>query len=106
MGVKRLYNSVEFDEPVELSWRCNQLEKRCGRESHTSQKGLGALMSWGPEKMLIRCSKESHHPVESWADGRPVEHQENKTDNADGHKSRGQNIAVMFGLQLPLTRKL
>ncbi len=28
--------------------------------------GLGALMSWGPESLLIRCSKESHHPAE-WA---------------------------------------
>ena len=37
-------------------------------------------MSWGPEKMLIRCSKESHHPAESWAAGPPVEHQENKED--------------------------
>ena len=52
----------------------------CGRESHTKPKVLGALMSWGPEKMLIRCSKESHHPAESWAVGPPVEHQENKKD--------------------------
>ena len=41
-----------------------QLEMRCGRESHTRPKGLGALMSWDPEKMLIRCRKESHHPAE------------------------------------------
>ena len=38
-----------------------------------------ALMSWGPEKMLIRCSKGSHHPAE-WASGPPVELQENKQD--------------------------
>ena len=25
--------------------------------------GLEALMNWGPEKMLIRCSKESQHPA-------------------------------------------
>ena len=25
-------------------------------------------MSWGPKKLLIRCSKESHHPAE-WASG-------------------------------------
>ena len=35
--------------------------------------------SWGPEKMLIRCSKESQHPAE-WTRGPPVEHQENKKD--------------------------
>ena len=38
-----------------------------------------ALMSWGPEKMLIRCSKESQHPAE-WTPGPPVEHQENEKD--------------------------
>ena len=38
---------------------CSQLETKCDRESHTRPKGLGALMSWGPEKRLIKCSKES-----------------------------------------------
>ena len=47
---------------------------------HTSdRRGLGALMSWGPDKMLIRCSKESHHPAE-WASRPPVEHLENEKD--------------------------
>ena len=46
-----------------------EIETRCGRESHTRLMGpLGPLMSWGPEKLLIRCSKESHHPAE-WASG-------------------------------------
>ena len=40
-------------------WSCSQLEPRCGKESHTRPKGLGALMSWGPEKMLIRCNKKA-----------------------------------------------
>ena len=40
-----------------------ELEMRCGKESHTRPMGLEALMSWGPEKMLIRCSKESQHPA-------------------------------------------
>ena len=31
---------------------------------------------------------------------------ERERHNADGHKSGGQYIAVLFGLQLPLTRKL
>ena len=59
------------------SWRWR--ETRCGRESHTRPKGLGALMSWGPEKLLIRCSKENQHPAE-WTPGPPVEHQENEKD--------------------------
>ena len=57
---------------------------------------------WGPEKLLIRCSKESRHPAE-WTPGPPVEHQENEKDTT--LTSGGQNISVLFGLQLPLTRK-
>ena len=34
---------------------------------------------WGPDKLLIRCSKESQHPAE-WNPGLPVEHQENEKD--------------------------
>ena len=58
------------------------VEWRCGRESHTRPKGLGALMNWGPEKMLIRCSKESQHPAE-WtpASGEQERH------NVDGHNN-------------------
>ena len=68
----------------------------------SGRRGLGVLMSWGPGKLLIRCSKESHHPAEwasSWASGERERH------NVDGHKSGGQNIAVLFDLQLPFTRK-
>ena len=36
-------------------------------------------LNWGPEKMPIRCSKESQHPAE-WTSGPPVEHQENEND--------------------------
>ena len=64
MGVEGLFNSVEFDKPVELQ----PVGDECGRESHTRPKGLGALMNWGPEKMLIRCNKESYYPAE-WALG-------------------------------------
>ena len=45
----------------------------------SGRRGLEALMSWGPEKMLIRCSKESQHPAE-WNPGPPVEHQKNEKD--------------------------
>ena len=57
-------------------------------------------MNWGPEKMLIICSKESQHPAE-WTPRPPVEHQE----NVDGHKSWGQNIEVSVRSPAPLTRK-
>ena len=65
VGVERLYNSVEFDEPVELSSGSSwvrrpgsrigvasrvpgQLEWRCGRESHTRPRGpSGTPMEFG-----------------------------------------------------------
>ena len=95
-----LYSSVKTEvKPVELSSSC-QLETRCGRESHTRPKGLGALMSWGPEKMLRRCSKESQHPAE-WtpASGEQERH------NVDGHNNGVKILQFLFGLQLPLTCK-
>ena len=58
-------------------------------------------MSWGQEKLLTRCSRESQ---QSGPLGRRLSSPgERERHNADGHKSGGQNIAVMFGLQLPLT---
>ena len=57
------------------------VEQRCGRESHTRPKGPGALMSWGLEKMLIRCNKKSQHPAE-WALGlRLSNHREQERHN-------------------------
>ena len=78
-----------------------QLEWICGRESHTKPKGLGALMNWGPEKMLIRCSKESHLPAE-WASRPPVEHLENEKNPTLTAIRVGVKILLfLFGLQLP-----
>ena len=110
-----------------------ELERRCGRENHARPKGpLEPLMSWGPEKLLIRCGRESYSrpkgssgpPVVSetcwWQDvaekastqekaeplgfrlSSPGEQERHKTN---GHKSGGQNIAVLFGLQHPHTIK-
>ena len=45
------------------------------RKATPDRRGSGPMV----EKMLIRCSKESHHPAE-WASRPPVEHQENKKD--------------------------
>ena len=57
---------------------------------------------WGPEKMLIRCSKESQHPAE-WALGLLLS-SPRKTQR-DGHNSGVKISQLMFGLQLPLTVK-
>ena len=70
VGVELLYNSVKTEvKQLEIgrSYRRDVVGK-----ATSGRRGLGALMSWGPEKLLIRCSKESHHPVESWAPGPPV----------------------------------
>ena len=50
-------------------------------------------MSWGPEKMLIRCSKESQHPAE-WTPGPRLSIWGRERHNVDGHKFGGQNITV------------
>ena len=54
VGVELLYNSVKtVRDQLEL-------ETRYGRESPTRPMGpLGTMMSWGPEKLLIRCGRES-----------------------------------------------
>ena len=51
-------------------------------------------MSWGPGKLLLRCSKESiiQQRVGLWAPGWASG--ERERHNVDGHKSGGQNIAV------------
>ena len=78
-----------------------ELETRCGRESHTRPKGLGALMNWGPEKMLIRCNKESQHPAE-WT---RLSIKERERHNVTAIRVRVKMLQFLFGLQLPLTRK-
>ena len=62
---------VEFDAQggsgvarrVPASWRRDVV-----RKATSGRRGLEALMSGGPEKMLIRCNKESQHRAE-WALG-------------------------------------
>ena len=62
-------------------------------------------LNWGPEKMLIRCSKESQHPAE-WTPGPPVEHEENEKDTTlTAIRVKVKILQFMFGLQLLLTHK-
>ena len=94
VDVELSYNSVktevrqfEFQLEFGRSYRRDMVRKATsGRRGHWGPDG-----DWGPEKLLIRCSKESHHPAEwasGWASGEQERH------NSDGHKSRGQNITV------------
>ena len=59
---------------------------------------------WDPEKMLIRCSKESQHPAE-WTPGTPVEHQNEKDTVLTAIRMGVRILQFLFGLQLLLTRK-
>ena len=86
MGVELLFNSVEFESKSSCQQTSRELETRCGKESHTWPMGLEALVNWGPEKMLIRCSKESQHPAvdpktSGWASKRT------RKTQRDGHNS-------------------
>ena len=76
------------------------------RKATSGQRGLGALMSWGPGKLLIRCSKESQKPsrvglwASSWA---ALENEKNTTLTAI--RVGVKILQFLFGLQLPLTCK-
>ena len=102
------YYITQSRQKSSASWVADSWSRRwtrCDMESHTRPKGLGALMSWGPEKMLIRCVKkaiiqQSGPWASRWA---ALENEKDTTLTAI--RKRGQNIAVMFNLQLPLTRK-
>ena len=49
---------------------------------------------WGPEKLLIRCRKESHHPAE-WAQGLRLSIWRTRKDTTlTGIRGGGQNITV------------
>ena len=89
---------------MSYNWRRSYRQYVVGKAT-SGWRGLGALMSWGPEKLLIRCSKESHHPAE-WAPGPPVEHLENEKDTTLlAIRVEVKILKFLFGLQLPLTRK-
>ena len=83
----------------QTSWRQNVVEK-----ATTQQKGpSGPPMEFGDQTSwwydAIEKASRVGPRASNWASG------ERESHNADGHKSGGQYIAVLFGLQLPLTRK-
>ena len=122
MTIKHAISKIEWVIEWTLNYyitqKSSQFESSCsrvgvrvidesGRESHTRPKGaLGNPDGvWGPEKLLIRCSKESQHPAE-WTPGPPVEHQENEKDTTlPAIRVEVKILQFLFGLQLPLTRK-
>ena len=119
VGVELLFNSVEFESKkqlaelavagavgswvrqrqfeFQLSWRWNVVGK-----ATSGRRGLLALMSWCPEKMLIRYSKKASIQ-QSGPHGPGWTSRERERNNVTAIRSGGQNIAVMVDLQLPLT---
>ena len=75
VGFELLYNSVhrKFNQFLEI----RELEKWCCRENSTQQRA-------GPPGLRLSSPGKQER-------------------NTDGHKSGGQYVAVLFGLQLPLT---
>ncbi len=62
-------------------------------------------MSWCPEKMLIRCSKESQHPA-GWTPGPLVDHQENEKDTTLTAISLGVKIMQLCSISSSLTQQI
>ena len=78
--------AVEFGRGTPSSSRVGGGEGRdvVGKAT-PGRRGLLALISWGPEKMLIRCHKESQHPAE-WALGLRLSIKRTRKTQRDGHK--------------------
>ena len=81
MTIKHAIPKIEWAIKWALNYYINQsrqlgirdVGEKCGWESHTRPKGpSGPLMVFG-DQLVIRYSKESHHPAESWAPGPPIE---------------------------------
>ena len=89
-------------------WRSNILFQRLSGRWNYYLTRWRQEVSWFGDPLVTRCRRESPHPAE-WAPGPPFEQPpfgEQERHNADGHKSGGQYVAILFGLQLPLTRNL
>ena len=71
----------------------------------SGRRGIWALMSWGPKKMLIRGRKESHHPAEWPLDLRLSSPGEQERQNITAISLRVKILEFLFGLQLSLTVK-
>ena len=88
VGVELFYNWVEFESKSSCQQTPRELETRCGRESHTRPRGSSETPDGvrGPEKMLIRCHKESQYPAVDPKTSRWASKRTRKTQR-DGHNS-------------------
>ena len=100
VGVELIYNSVKTRSQTEIgrSYRRDVVGK-----ATPGRRGSGSWLSWGPEKLLIRCSKESHHSAESWAAGPLVEHLDNEKDTTFTAIRVGVNILQFYSVSNSLS---
>ena len=84
----------------------SQLELRCSRENQHPAEGALRTPDWAVEVQISwrEDSGMRNMSQRGWAPRPPVE-QPRRTGKKHcyGHKSEGQYVAVLFGLQLPLT---
>ena len=65
----------------------------------------GSQLVWRPDPLVTRCCRGSRTQQSGSSGLRLSSPGERERQNADGHKSWGQYVAVLFGLQLLLTVK-
>ena len=88
--------------PLDDDQTCHSKDIEWAIELLYNSVKTGSQLVWRPDQLVTRCGGESPHPAE-WAPRRASG--ERKRHDTDGHKSGGQYIAVLFGLQLLLTHK-
>ena len=71
MGVELLYNSVKTGSQIVGDQR-RRRQDVVGKATPGQRGPRDTRLTFG-DQLVIRCSKESHHPAESWAPGPPVE---------------------------------
>ena len=77
-----------------------------GRLNYYITRWRQEVSEFGPDPLVTRCGRESRTQRRGPPGLRLCSPGERGRHNADGHQSGGQYIAVLFGLQLPLTRNL
>ena len=94
---------------ISARWQSNMPFQRLnGGLNYYITRWRQEVSQFGDPKLETRCGRESQYSAESWAPlgFRLSNPRERERHNADGHKSGGQYVVVLFGLQLPLTRNL
>ena len=77
------------------------VEKATTRQKGPSGPPVSLETCWWQDVVAKASTQQKAEPPGLWLSST----EEQERHNADGHKSGGQYIAVLFGLELPLTRR-